>query len=78
MSINPNTLSPDDKWFCDHSCGFEPPDDGEGPGHCYDCGYCQFENEDAPNYCDHGGHHETCESCESDACELSNALLGEG
>lgn len=24
--------------FCDHSCGYEPPDDGEGRGHCYKCG----------------------------------------
>lgn len=38
-NINPNTLNPDDKWFCDHSCGFEPPDDGEEPYACYDCGW---------------------------------------
>ena len=24
--------------FCDHKCGYEPADDGEGDGHCYQCG----------------------------------------
>ena len=26
---------------CDHECGYEPPDDGEGRGHCYECGRVQ-------------------------------------
>jgi hypothetical protein len=40
MATNPNTLDPSDKWYCSHSCGFEPPE-AEGPYHCYDCGWAE-------------------------------------
>ena len=39
MSNNPNTLDPSDKWYCNHSCGYEPPDDGSSPYACYECGW---------------------------------------
>lgn len=35
---NPAELDPNDKWFCDHSCGFEL-EHADNSEHCYSCGY---------------------------------------